>query len=77
MWGQIWEMRRNVYKILVGTPIGRPSTVKGLRAHLYEYFEDRVQECEMDGTSSELCAVAVFGISGVEPLGSATRDLVN
>ena len=32
---------------------------------------------EVDGTGSELCAVAGFGISGVEPCGSATRELVN
>ena len=30
----------------------------------------------MDGTGSGSCAVAGFGISGVEPSGSATRDLV-
>ena len=31
----------------------------------------------MDGTGSGSCAVADFGISGVEPSGSATRELVN
>ena len=31
----------------------------------------------MDGTGSGSCAVARFGISGVEPSGSATRELVN
>ena len=31
----------------------------------------------MDGTGSGSCAVAGFGISGVEPAGSATRELVN
>ena len=31
----------------------------------------------MDETGSVLCAVVSFGISGVEPLCSATRDLVN
>ena len=30
----------------------------------------------MDGTGSALCAVAGFGISGAEPSGSATRELV-
>ena len=32
---------------------------------------------ELDGTGSGSCAVAGFGISGVEPSGSATRELVN
>ena len=31
----------------------------------------------MDGTGSGSCPVAGFGISGVEPSGSATRGLVN
>ena len=31
----------------------------------------------MDGTGSGSCPVAGFGISGVEPNGSATRELVN
>ena len=31
----------------------------------------------MDRTGSGLCAVASFGISGVEPSGSATGELVN
>ena len=31
----------------------------------------------MDGTGSGSCTVAGFGISGVEPSGSATRQLVN
>jgi hypothetical protein len=31
---------------------------------------------EMDGTGSGSCPVAGFGISGVEPSGSATRELV-
>jgi len=31
----------------------------------------------VDGTGSGSCAVAGFGISGVEPSGSATRELVN
>jgi hypothetical protein len=31
----------------------------------------------MDATGSESCPVAGFGISGVEPSGSATRELVN
>ena len=31
----------------------------------------------MAGTGSRSCAVAGFGISGVEPSGSATRELVN
>ena len=31
----------------------------------------------MDGTGSGSCAAAGFGISGVEPSGSATRELVN
>ena len=31
----------------------------------------------MDGTGSELCAMTGFGISGVEPSGSATREIVN
>ena len=31
----------------------------------------------MDGTGSGSCAVAGFGISSVEPSGSATRELVN
>ena len=31
----------------------------------------------MDGTGSGSCAMAGFGISGVEPTGSATRQLVN
>jgi len=30
---------------------------------------------EMDGTGWGSCAVAGFGISGVEPSGSATREL--
>jgi hypothetical protein len=30
----------------------------------------------VDGTGSESCPIADFGTSGVEPLGSATRDLV-
>ena len=29
----------------------------------------------MDGTGSGLCAVVGFGISGVEPLCSATREI--
>jgi hypothetical protein len=32
---------------------------------------------QVDGTGSGSCAVAGFGISGVEPSGSATRELVN
>jgi hypothetical protein len=31
----------------------------------------------VDGTGSGSCPVADFGISGVEPSGSATRELVN
>jgi hypothetical protein len=31
----------------------------------------------MDGAGSGSCPVAGFGISGVEPSGSATRELVN
>ena len=31
----------------------------------------------MDGTGSGSCPVAGFGSSGVEPSGSATRQLVN
>jgi len=31
----------------------------------------------MDGTGSGSCQMAGFGISGVEPPGSATRVLVN
>jgi len=31
----------------------------------------------MDGTGSGSCAMASFGIRGVEPLCSATRELVN
>ena len=31
----------------------------------------------MDGTGSGSCAVVGFGISGVEPLCSATRELVS
>ena len=31
----------------------------------------------MDGTGSGSCAVAGFGISGVEPSVSATRELIN
>ena len=31
----------------------------------------------MDGTGSGSCLVAGFGISVVEPSGSATRELVN
>ena len=31
----------------------------------------------MDGTGSGSCPVAGFGISGVEPSGSANRGLVN
>ena len=31
----------------------------------------------MDGTGSESCAVVGFGISGVESLCSAARELVN
>ena len=31
----------------------------------------------MDGTGSGLCAAVGFGISGVEPLCSAARELVN
>ena len=31
----------------------------------------------MDGTGSVSCAVVGFGICGVEPLWSATRELVN
>jgi len=31
----------------------------------------------VDGTGSESCAMVGFGISGVEPLCSATRKLVN
>ena len=30
----------------------------------------------MDGTGSGSCAVAGFGVSGVEPSGSATRELI-
>jgi len=32
---------------------------------------------EKDGSGSGSCPVAGFGISGVEPSGSATRELVN
>jgi hypothetical protein len=32
--------------------------------------------CEVDGTGSGLCPMAGFGISGVEPSGSATVMLV-
>jgi hypothetical protein len=31
----------------------------------------------VDGTGSGSCGVVGFGISGVEPSGSATRELVN
>jgi hypothetical protein len=31
----------------------------------------------VDGTGSGSCPVAGFGISGVEPSGSSTRELVN
>jgi len=31
----------------------------------------------VDGTGSGSCAVVGFGINGVEPLCSATRELVN
>jgi len=31
----------------------------------------------VDGTGSGSCAVAGFDINGVEPSGSATRELVN
>jgi hypothetical protein len=31
----------------------------------------------VDGTGSGSCPVADFGISGVEPSGSANRELVN
>jgi len=31
----------------------------------------------MDGTGSGSCQMAGFGISGVEPSGSATRELAN
>jgi hypothetical protein len=31
----------------------------------------------MDGTGSGSCPTLGFGISGVEPSGSATRELVN
>jgi len=31
----------------------------------------------VDGTGSESCAAVGFGISGAEPLCSATRQLVN
>jgi hypothetical protein len=31
----------------------------------------------VDGTGSGSCPAAGFGISGVEPWGSATRELVN
>jgi hypothetical protein len=31
----------------------------------------------VDGTGSGSCPVAGFGISGVEPSGSAARELVN
>jgi len=31
----------------------------------------------VDGTGSGLCPVPDFGISGVDPSGSATRELVN
>jgi len=31
----------------------------------------------VDGTGSGSCAVRGFGISGVEPSGCATRELVN
>jgi hypothetical protein len=31
----------------------------------------------VDGTGSGSCPVAVFGISGLEPSGSGTRELVN
>jgi len=31
----------------------------------------------VDGTGSGSCAMAGFGISDVEPSGSATRELVN
>jgi hypothetical protein len=33
--------------------------------------------CEVDGTGSGSCPVAVCGIRGVQPSGSATRELVN
>jgi hypothetical protein len=32
---------------------------------------------EVDGTGSGSCPMADFGISGVEPSGSATREVVN
>ena len=40
--------------------------------------EDEGKICaEKDGTGSGSCPVAGFGIGGVEPSGSATRELVN
>jgi hypothetical protein len=44
------------------------------------YMESSVQhdlELRMDGTGSGSCLMAGCGISGVEPSGSATRELVN
>jgi hypothetical protein len=34
-------------------------------------------DCEVDGTGSGSCPMAGFGISGVEPSVSATRELVS
>ena len=40
-------------------------------------YKKRELNSEVDRTGSGSCAVAGFGISGVEPSGSATRELVN
>jgi hypothetical protein len=37
---------------------------------------ERLSGWEVDGTGSGSCPVTGFGISGVEPSGSATRELV-
>jgi hypothetical protein len=41
------------------------------------FWRSRFGGKEVDGSGSELCPMVGFGISGVEPFGSATRELVN
>ena len=41
------------------------------------HLEDQVSGRELDGNVSGSCPVAGFGISGVEPSGSATRELIS
>jgi hypothetical protein len=66
----MWD-KRNACRILVGKPLaGRP-----LQRLIWEdniKMNFRETGCEVDGTGSGSCPMAGFGISSVEPVGSAT-----